>query len=66
MRTIVLTNLLIRLLFRFSTVFYKKHLKGIVMDFAIIRQERIDYDLQSLALPKIRGKNSFVSKSLDH
>lgn len=37
-----------------------------VMDFAIIRQERADYDLQSLALPKIRKRKSFVSKSLEH
>lgn len=35
------------------------------MDFAIIRQERAEYDLRSLALPKIRKKKPFVSKSLD-
>lgn len=48
MRTIVLTNLLIKLLFSFNSLLLKKNSKGTAMDFAIISKESTAYDLQPL------------------
>lgn len=48
LRTIVLTNLLIKLLFCFNSLLLKINSKGTAMDFAIISEESTAYGLQPL------------------
>lgn len=48
LRTIVLTNLLIKLLFSFNSLLLKKSSEGTTIDFAIISKESTAYDLQPL------------------